>query len=142
MAYDLCDNTTNSSEALDNHMRYNHGKCNYDLVSHIKSTTPASQTKLGSSSFSCELCGYKGDMAGQLKKHVESMHIYLLHAIRSAENKSLFSGWMEKRTKWLPSVWMEGRTKWLSTGWMEGRTKWLASGWLEGKTNGCQVNGW
>ena len=110
-------------------MRYNHGKHNYDLVSHNKSTTPASQTKLGSSSFSCELCGYKGDMAGQLKKHVESMHIYLLHAIRSAENKSLFSGWMEKEPNGcLVYVWKVEPNGCLLDRW-------------KGEPNGCLVDG-
>ena len=72
---DLCDSNTNSIDILDNHIRSKPGKLIDDLVSNIKSTTIASQTKLGSFSFPCELCDYDRDMAGQIKKHVESMHI-------------------------------------------------------------------
>ena len=72
---DLCGSNTISIDDLDNHMRSKHGKLIDDLVSNIKSTTLASQIKLGSFSSPCELCDYDRDMAGQIKKHVESMHI-------------------------------------------------------------------
>ena len=72
---DVCDSNTNSIDELDKHMRSKHGKLIDDLVSNIKSTTLASQTKHGSFSFPCELCDYDRDMAGQTKKHAESMHI-------------------------------------------------------------------
>ena len=50
-------------------------------------TILASQTKLGSFSFPCELCDYDRDMAGQIKKHVESMHIDLVHTFRAATKR-------------------------------------------------------
>ena len=71
----VCDSNAYSIDDLDNHIRSKHGKLIDDLVSNIKSTTLASQTKLGSFSFPCELCDYDRDMAGQTKKHAESMHI-------------------------------------------------------------------
>ena len=71
-------------------MRSKHGKLIDDLVSNIKLTTLASQTKLGSFSFPCELCDYDRDMAGQIKKHVESMHIDQVHTFRSAEKRDKY----------------------------------------------------
>ena len=57
------------------------------IWSNIKSTTLASQTKLDSFSSPCELCDYDRDMAVQIKKHVESMHIDLVHTFRSATKR-------------------------------------------------------
>ena len=37
------------------------------------------QTKLGTSSFPCELCGYESNRTDQIKKHMESVHIDLVH---------------------------------------------------------------
>ena len=61
---DLCYGNTNSIDILDNHIRSKPGKLIDDLVSNIKSTTIASQTKLGSFSSPCELSDYDRDMAG------------------------------------------------------------------------------
>ena len=83
----MCVSNTNSIDDLDNHMRSKHGKLIDDLVSNIKSTTLASQTKLDSFSSPCELCDYDRDMAVQIKKHVESMHIDLVHTFRSATKR-------------------------------------------------------
>ena len=84
---DLCGSNTISIDDLDNHMRSKHGKLIDDLVSNIKSATLASQTELDSFSSPCELCDYDRDMAVQIKKHVESMHIDLVHTFRSAEKR-------------------------------------------------------
>ena len=84
---DLCDSNTNSIDILDNHIRSKPGKLIDDLVSNIKLTTLASQTKLDSFSSPCELCDYDRDMAVQIKKHVESMHIDLVHTFRSATKR-------------------------------------------------------
>ena len=84
---DVCDSNTNSIDYLDNHMRSKHGKLIDDLISNIKSTTLASWTKLDSFSSPCEFCDYDRDMAVQIMKHVESMHIDLVHTFRSATKR-------------------------------------------------------
>ena len=63
----------NSIDILDNPIRSKPGKLIDDLVSNIKSTTIASQTKLGSFSSPCELCNYDRDMAGQVSREVRQM---------------------------------------------------------------------
>ena len=95
--HDVCDSNTNSIDDLDNQMSSKHGKLIDDLVSNIKSTPLASWTKLDSFSSPCELCDYDRDMAVQIKKHVESVHIDL--GQQQNVNTHLYSDYISPNTE-------------------------------------------